>query len=141
MQMKTPWHLWLFGVLSLAWNAIGCWSWQQQVTRSPAYFADMTMEQVAYVQAMPMWATVAYGLAVWAGLLGALMLLFRRRLAFHAYVAGLIGFIAYSAYVYLLSDGTRIMGSAGLMFSAFIFILCQVEVAYAYWIRGKGVLR
>lgn len=139
--MKTPWHLWLFGVLSLAWNAMGCWQWRQEITRAPDYLAQLTVEQVRYIEAAPMWVAVTFGLAVWAGLLGALMLLFRRRLAFHAYVAGLIGFLANSAYTLLLSDGARVMGTSGLIFMAVVFVLCLVEVGYAWWARKRGWLR
>lgn len=139
--MKTPWHLWLFGVLSLAWNAMGCWSWQQQVTRSPSYFAGMTLEQVRFIEQSPMWVSVAFGLAVWAGLLGALMLLFRRRLAFHAYVAGFIGYLANTAYTLFSGDAGRIMGTGGMIFAAVVFVLCLVEVGYAGWARKQGLLR
>jgi len=78
---------------------------------------------------------------VWAGLLGALMLLFRRRLSFHAYVAGLVGFLANTAYAYVLSDGAKIMGSGAMIFTAVIFVLCVLEVGYSRWMQTKGVLR
>lgn len=115
--MKTPWHLWLFGVASLAWNAMGCWTWYQQITGAPAYYATMTMAQVEYIRSAPQWVTIAFGLAVWAGLLGALALLLKRRLAFNAYVAGLIGFVANSVHSFLLTDGRTIMGTGGMVFS------------------------
>lgn len=139
--MKTPWHLWLVGVLSLAWNAMGCWSWYQQISGAPAYYATMTMGQLRYIQATPAWATVAFGLAVWAGLLGALALLLRRRLAFNAYVAGLIGFITSSFNSFVLTDGIGVMGAASVGFAAFVFVLCLVEVGYSRWMAKKGVLR
>lgn len=139
--MKTPWHLWLVGVLSLAWNAMGCWSWYQQISGAPAYYATMTMEQLRYIQATPAWATVAFGLAVWAGLLGALALLLRRRLSFNAYVAGLIGFIASSFNSFALTDGLGVMGAGAAGFSAVVFVLCLVEVGYSRWMAKKGVLR
>ena len=138
---KTPWHLWVVGVLSLAWNAMGVWTWQQQVTRAPGYLASMTVEQVRYIDAAPVWVSVAFGLAVWAGLLGALALLLRRRLAFNAYVAGLIGYLVNSGHAFATGDAARIMGAGGMAFTALIFVLCLFEVGYSRWVAKAGVLR
>jgi len=139
--MKTPWHLWLVGVLSLLWNAMGCWTWYQQVTGAPAYYATMTMAQIDYIRTAPNWVNIAFGLAVWAGLLGALALLLRRRLAFNAYVAGLVGYLVNVGHSLFTGDAARIMGVGGMAFSAFVLLLCIFEVGYSRWMAKKGVLR
>lgn len=139
--MKRPWHLWLVGVLSLLWNAMGCWTWYQQVTGAPAYYANMTMAQIDYIRSAPNWVTIAFGLAVWAGLLGALALLLRRRLAFNAYVAGLIGYLVNTGHSLFTGDAARIMGTGGMIFAAVVFVLCLFEVGYSRWMAKQGVLR
>lgn len=139
--MKTPWHLWLFGALSLIWNAMGAFQWFQQVTGDPAYWDKLTLAQAVYLRAAPVWTDVAFGLAVWAGVLGALLLLLRRRLSFHAYVAALIGFIADSVYVHLLSNGREAMGTAGVLFGVIVFVICVVQVVYSRRSLGRGLLR
>ena len=35
--VKTPWHLWLVGVLSLLWNGFGAFDFIQTTTRGEAY--------------------------------------------------------------------------------------------------------
>ena len=35
--VKTPWHLWLVGVLSLLWNGVGAFVFVQTTTRGEAY--------------------------------------------------------------------------------------------------------
>lgn len=90
-RASAPWHLWLVGVLSLLWNALGAWQWLQQVTGLPAYWNSLTAAEAAYLRAVPLWTDIAFGLAVWGGLCGALLLLARRREATAAFAIALPG--------------------------------------------------
>jgi len=141
LNLKTHWHLFLVGGLSLIWNLIGVMEWYNQLKRSPAWLAELTLAQVRFIEASPAWASVAFGLAVWAALLGALALLLRRRLAFNAYVASLIGFIVHAVYVYGLNDGAGLFGLGAVIFSGIIFIVTLFEIGYARWMAKQGVLR
>lgn len=139
--MKTPWHLWLVGALSLLWNAMGVWQWYQELKRTPGYIAEMTLAQVRFIETMPVWVSVAFGLAVWGGVLGALALLLRRRLAFNAYIAALIGFLVNAAYVYVIKDGATVFGMGAVGINVAIFAICLFEIGYARWMAKRGVLR
>lgn len=137
----SPWHLWTITVVSLVWNGIGVWNWYLQVTHSPAYWNALTVREAAYLQAAPLWTDVAFGVAVWCGLLGALMLLFRRRLAFNAFVAGLVAAAADTVYVHLLSNGREVMGAMGASLGFIVIAVFVIQSAYAHWARRKGVIR
>ena len=138
---KTHWHLWLVGGLSLIWNLIGVLGWYNQIKRSPAWLADLTVAQVRFIELTPVWASVAFGLAVWAALLGALALLLKRRLAFNAYVASLVGFIVHAVYVYGLNNGAELFGFGAAGFSFLILIVTLFQIGYARWMAKQGVLR
>lgn len=140
-NLKTHWHLWLVGLLSLIWNMIGVVAWYNQIKRSPAWLADLTVAQVRFIETTPVWASVAFGLAVWAALLGAMALLLRRRLAFNAYVASLVGFIVHVVYVYGLNSGAALFGSEAVIFSGLVLIVTLFEIGYARWMAKQGVLR
>lgn len=53
---KTPWHLWLVGVLTLLFNAMGIVSY---LTTKLGMLADMglTPEQVAFMDSYPTWVS------------------------------------------------------------------------------------
>ncbi|PQZ81718.1 MULTISPECIES: hypothetical protein [unclassified Brevundimonas] len=140
-RQATPWHLWLVGGLSLLWNATGVWQWYQQVTGAPAYWDALTAAEAAYLRAAPVWTDVAFGAAVWCGLLGAMLLLFRRRLAFNAFIAGLIAMLADSVYVHFLSNGREVMGAAGMGFGLLVILIFIGQIAYSRWARGKAIIR
>lgn len=137
----TPWHLWAIGAASVLWNGVGVWQWYQKVTGAQAYWSALTMEQVFYLRSAPLWTDVAYGVAVWCGLLGALMLLLRRKLAFNAFVAGLIAMLAHAAYVLALSNGREVIGAGGTAFTLVVALIFAVQIAYSHWARRRGLIR
>ena len=49
---RPPWHLWLIGVLALAWNGAGAVDYVMTKTRNAAYLGSFTPEQI--------WELVAY---------------------------------------------------------------------------------
>jgi len=140
-RSAAPWHLWTIAVASVVWNGVGVWQWYQKVTGAPAYWSALTMEQVFYLRSAPMWTDVAFGVAVWCGLLGALMLLLRRKLAFNAFVAGLIAMLAHAVYVLALSNGREVIGTGGVVFTLVVTLIFVIQIAYARWARRKGLIR
>ena len=56
---------------------------------------------LAYIDGMPMYAHVGWGLGVWMALLGAILLLMRSRYAVHAFALSLIGAVVSFAAQYL----------------------------------------
>src|SRR3546814_17451825 len=50
--VKTPWHLWVVGGLSLLWNAIGAFDYTMTKMDNAAYLAGFTPEQIAYFQSL-----------------------------------------------------------------------------------------
>lgn len=138
---KAPWHLWAVGLVTLIWNGYGASQWYMQVTRGASYWGNLTMQQVQYVQQQPVWVEVAFGVGVWTGVLGALMLLLRRKLAFNAFVASLIAVLVNMLYVQVLSDGRAILGSGTLVAGIAVVVVAAASIAYAHFVRVRGIIR
>ncbi|HCC25757.1 MAG TPA: hypothetical protein DEP97_00975, partial [Erythrobacter sp.] len=68
----TPWHLWVVGIATLLFNAIGCYSYLMTQTGSLAELG-MTPEQIGYFDTFPAWADAAWALGVWCALLGSIL--------------------------------------------------------------------
>src|SRR5690349_6383826 len=65
-------------VASLLFMGLGCISYLMHVFANPA---TMPLDQGAAHEAEPAWVTGAYAVAVWIGLIGALQLVLRRKIA------------------------------------------------------------
>jgi hypothetical protein len=141
--IKTPWHLWLVGVVAVLFNAIGVFDFVMSMTRGAAYMASagMTSEQIAHYQRMPAWMTVDWAIGVFGALTGSALILLRNRLAWLVLAVSLAAFLLSLAYTYLLTDGGRIMGPQMAVMSAVIAALLAFFTGYAWWMTRRGMLR
>ena len=140
---KTPWHLWVVGVLSLLWNSVGALDFVMTQTKNAAYMKGFTPAQLEFFYGFPVWVVAAWGIAVWGGVLGSLLLLLLRKgLAGPVFLASMIGMVLTTIHNYVLANGLEVMGGAGtLVLSAIIFIITMVLWLYARAMRQQGGLR
>lgn len=139
-------HLWIVGLLSLAWNAFGVLQFVMTQRRDRTYFAsaaegmDITpAELLAYADSFPAWVYLFSGAGVWGGLLGSLLLLLRSRfaaLAFGLSLAGLAGTQAYR-----LSQPQPPWAEQATGLTLLIWGMAIALLLYALWMRGRGALR
>ena len=47
-HVKTPWHLWLVGILGLLWSTMGATDYFMTQTGNEAYLSNFTPEQLAF---------------------------------------------------------------------------------------------
>lgn len=140
---KTPWHLWVVGIVSLLWNAMGVTDFTMTQVKPEMWLKAFTPEQVEYIQGFPFWAVVVWGVGTWGSFLGSVLLLARRGVAFHFLAASLAGALLTSLYSFGLSDGLKVMGGgAGMIaFNAIIVTISVLLLVYAKNMRKDGVLR
>jgi hypothetical protein len=140
---QTPWHLWVVGILSLLWNAMGAVDFTMTQMKPEVWLKAYTPEQVAYIQGFPLWSVVAWGVGTWGSFLGSVFLLLRKRLAFHLFAASLVGALFTSLYSFVLSDGIKAMGGGAgmIIFNAIILVITVLLLVYAKNMRRRGVLR
>lgn len=139
---RTPWHVWAVGVVAVLWNGFGCFDYVMTQTNRDQWFAQMGMTEVqlAYFNAMPAWTHAAWAIGVWGGLIGGLLLLVRRKWAFHAFALSFLGWLAGAIYAFALSDGIAAMGPMWPM-QIVIGGACVFFIWYAWMLGKKGVLR
>lgn len=99
----APRHLWVVGIVSLLWNAVGVVSYIMTELGQLASLG-MTPEQIAYFEAFPAWATAFWALGVWGCLLGSILLLARSRHAVTAFGVSIVGLVGTAVFSYLVSD-------------------------------------
>ncbi|HWA28296.1 MAG TPA: hypothetical protein VG734_21790 [Lacunisphaera sp.] len=140
---KTPWHLWLVGVLSLLWNSMGALDFTMTQTRNEVWLKQMTPAQMDWVYAFPLWVVVTWGTATWGSFIGSILLLARRRLTVSVNLVVLLAMVPTFAYEYILTDGRKIMGGGAgtLVFTGAIVLIGVLLFLYARAMGKRGVLR
>ena len=144
---RTPIHLWIVGVIATLWNGFGCFDYFMTRTKGAAYIESMmpTIDgdaMMAYINSFPIWAAFGWGLGVWAGLVGSILLLVRHRWAVAVLGLSLIG--AVIGIGYQLANPVGIVevsqGVNGMM-SYIIIVIAVALFVYARAMQRKGVLR
>jgi hypothetical protein len=141
--IKTPWHLWLVGVVGVLFNAIGVFDFVMSMAQGSAHMASagMTPAQIAHYQDMPIWMTADWAIGVFGALIGSALILVRNRLAWPVLAVSLAAFLISLLYTYVLTDGGRIMGGQTAITSAIIAGLLAFFIWYAWLMTRRGVLR
>ena len=135
-MMKTPWHIWVVGLITLMWHAFGAYDYTMSELRDAAYLSMMPEDQragmLAYLDAMPSWAVANWALGVWGSVLGSVLILARSRHAVNAFVVSLLGFIGTSLYTYMIAPASIMsQGGLGLVISGAILVILLGTMLYA----------
>ncbi len=137
-RAATPWHLWLVGILTLLFNAMGILSYTATKLGMLAELG-MTPDQIAFMDSYPAWASALWALGVWGAFAGSVLLLLRSRLAVPAMLVALVGLIGTTVYNYALVEVPADMQAPAL--DAAIWAVTLFLLAYAWAMRAAGVLR
>jgi hypothetical protein len=137
-QPKTPWHLWLVGIATLLFNAMGIMSYMMTQLGMLAE-AGMTPDQIVFMESYPAWASALWALGVWGALAGSVLLLLRSRLAVPAMMVATVGLVGTTIYNYILIDVPADMEAPAL--DVAIWAVTLFLLFYARRMAAAGVLR
>jgi hypothetical protein len=135
---KAPWHLWLVGVVTLLFNAMGIVSY---LTTKLGMLAEMglTPSQIAFMESYPSWISALWALGVWGAFAGSVLLLLRSRLAVAAMVVATVGLVGTTVGNYLILDVPADMQAPAL--DVAIWVVTLFLLFYARRMVAAGVLR
>lgn len=137
-RAKAPWHLWVVGIVTLLFNAMGILSYMATKLGKLAEMG-MTPEQIAFMDSYPAWANALWALGVWGAFAGSVLLLLRSRLAVPAMLVALLGLAGTTVYHYALIELPAAMQAPAL--DVAIWVVTVFLLVYARTMRGAGVLR
>ena len=137
---RAPWHLWLVGIFGLLWNSVGAFDYFMTQTRSESYMDRLTAEQLEVLNGFPTWLVASWALAVWGGVLGALLLLMRKGLAVPVLVASLVAMAVTAIQDFSSANGMYETAGTGPGFVLLIFAIAFGLWLYARAMSQRGVL-
>lgn len=130
---KVPLWFRLLAVLGLAWNAYGVYMYLLSVgmIRGPV---------PPPAQGLPAWVTGVFAVAVFAGLVGSLLMVAGKRLACIFLVLSFLAVVAQTAWIAFLSGARAVEGMKALIVPgaitlvALLLMLVAARGAQKYWL-------
>jgi hypothetical protein len=137
-RAATPWHLWLVGMVTLLFNAMGIVSY---MTTKLGMLAEMGLNanQIAFMNSYPAWISGFWALGVWGAFAGSVLLLARSKWAVGAMVVAMIGLIGTTIGNYAVIDVPADMQAPAL--DVAIWVVTLFLLFYARAMAKAGVLR
>jgi hypothetical protein len=140
VETRAPAHLWIVAILATIWNGFGAYDYLMTRMRDTDYLASMMPGVdpnaiLSWVDGFPIWAQFGWGLGVWAGLLGSLLLLVRSRWAVWAFALSAIG--AVLGLGYQIAAAPPLPGAEGAMFEIMPYVIIAVAVALFLYARAQ----
>ena len=131
----------IIGVIALLWNGWGTFLYLAQAFDMEIATAELNADQIALINGMPAWYTALFAIAVFAGLLGSITLLLKKKSAAMLF---LVSFITATIMELYWLFGTNAPEVFADMQPYLMPILIIVFAAFLLWYsknqKGKGVL-
>ena len=125
-------------IAAVLWEMIGCVMYLMQVSVDRA---TLPVDQRAMWDAAPTWMMAAYAVAVWVGLVGAIFLLRRHRLAEPLLLISLVAVIVQFSALLLVPQLRNLTTSDALFLPAMILVVSTVLYQFARTARLSGWLK
>jgi hypothetical protein len=124
----------LVAMLAVLWNLVGVWTYLSKVGMAPQMM-EMSPDEVALAASMPTWATAAFAVAVFGGLLGSLGLLLGKAWARLLLVLSLLGMLGQFGWWLLMSGAMERMGPSSAGMPAVVVLIGILLL----WLANTGV--
>ena len=134
---KSPNGLfWVLGGLFLLWNGFGCAAYLMDQTMTDASYAETFGDAMLAVRdKYPAWSIAAYAIAVWTGLVAAVLLLFRKKLCAALFVISFIAAIISFIWGLTNEEAKAAAGGTAWVMPVLVTSLGLLEI---WWSRKKA---
>ncbi len=140
-DVKTPVWFWIVAALAVAWNLVGVMSYIGQVTLSAEALAAMSDAEQALFENTPAWATSAFAIAVFAGVLASLCLVLKKAWAGPLFILSLVAIIIQFTYWLFLSGATAVYGGQTYIMPGMVTAIAIFLLWFSQMAKNKGLLR
>ena len=134
---KVPGWFWVVAIIALIWNIMGVMAYLGQAFMTDEAMQMMTQAEQDLYNSTPSWATAAFAFAVWAGLLGCILLLLRKKLAYSMFIISIMGVLIQSINSFFLSNAVEVYGTQGMVMSTLIIGFA----VFLLWFSKRSISR
>jgi hypothetical protein len=131
------WSFWFVSVFALLWNAGGAINYLMQTNLE--FVSTLPETHRAIIEGRPTWVTGGFAIGVFGGVIGCLLLLLRKSIAYYIFIISLLGIIITMIHSINVSS-SKISFSAGeIVVMIFLpLIVAVLLIWYTKLVMGKS---
>lgn len=134
---KPTASFWIIAVLALLWNSTGVMAYLEQAYMTVDDLASLPEAEQAFYANMPAWVTASFAIAVFAGTLGCIGLLLRKKWASILFLLSLIAVIAQFIRNVFMQKDMEVTG-IDMIWSIVVIVIALFLVIYSRKSISKG---
>ncbi len=129
---------WIIAVIALIWNAMGVMAYLARAYMTDDAKALLPEAQRELYENVPAWATAAFAIAVFGGLLGSIALIIKKKWAVPLFLISLLGIIVQMVYNFFLSNNMEVYGPGGYIMPIVVIIIGIFLYMYSKKAKSNG---
>lgn len=133
----ATWY-WVISGVALIWNGMGVMAYLMQVMMSTEDMQALPENQRALMESTPTWATSAFAIAVWGGLLASILLLLRKNAAATVFVVSFAGIVVQMVHAFFIANSIEVYGPGGLVMPIMVLAFGAYLIFFSRTAASRG---
>jgi len=135
---KPPIWFWIVSVIALVWNGMGVHGYISQAYELSAYTEAYNKDQLEVMSTLPAWYTALFAIAVFAGAIGCILLLLRKKAAKFLLILSFIAATIQMIYFLFVADLKGVDFSANEIMAYMIIVFALFLIWFSSHSAKKG---
>ncbi|MCB0278542.1 MAG: hypothetical protein KDD94_03520 [Calditrichaeota bacterium] len=105
-----------------------------QMMMGPEQLNELPEAQRMIIENTPVWATIAFAVAVFGGFIGSIFLMMKKSLAFELFAASMLGILVQMFHSFFLANSIEVYGPGGMIMPVLVLLIG----VYLVWLANTG---
>jgi hypothetical protein len=140
-ELKIPVWFWVVAVIGLLWNAMGVMAFIQSMMMTTEALMKLSEAEQQLIKNTPAWANQAFAIAVFAGFIGCLLMIFKRKLALPILIVSLLAVLVQMYNAFFIMDSIAVFGPGGAIMPAMVIVIGILLIWLAKFAISKAWLK
>jgi len=137
---KPSISFWIISTMALIWNLIGIMAFSMDIMMSEEALSAMPEAERLLYETNPAWSKLVYGIAVFGGTLGSILLLMKNSAANRVFVVSFLAIVIQMGYSLLFTKAIEVNGPTVVIMPATITLIGAFLIWYSNRCKTAGIL-
>lgn len=140
-KVKPNSWFWIISIVALLWNLMGVWAYLMEAYQKEVMYEGYSEAQLGLMNNLPAWITGAFAMAVFAGAIGCLALILRKKWATPVLIISMLAVLSRTIYFFFFTNGTELFGTfEGTVMPIITIVIAGLLVIYSKVSTERGWL-
>ena len=137
-QTRPAISFWIISAIALLWNLTGIMSFAMNITMSSEALSALPDAQRELYENTPVWLKFVFGVAIFSGVLGCILLLMRKSSAIRIFIVSLIAILIQMLYSLFLTKSVEVYGATSIIMPVVVIGIGIFLVWYSRSAQSRG---